>query len=260
MSSRDGRVAYDYIHALAWVGIIVAAVIDFFTAAGKLGREIDFAADLSWAMMNLLIALYALLHHRVRWRGPVIAGSAASVAAVLALGLEYGLALGLWAGLRATGLNLGVTLLHLFLQFKFYSRASPEKPAAEKPPELELVQREKERALAGDANLQCDVALSLLGRATAAYTSTHGSKSYFATVIELLEHAWKEGRHIQAKYQLTQIYQGRYLADFRDAKEALRHYRELLKYFNGKDYQALPEEEKRRCEKIERAVRQRLEK
>ena len=67
VSGRDTRVVYDYIHALAWLGIIVAAVIDFFNASGKMGKGVDLAADISWALMNLLIAAYALSRYRRRW-------------------------------------------------------------------------------------------------------------------------------------------------------------------------------------------------
>jgi hypothetical protein len=69
MSPRDTRVAYDYIHAMAWVGIIVAAVIHFFNASDKMGKGVDLAADISWAVMNLLIAAYAFLYYRSRWGG-----------------------------------------------------------------------------------------------------------------------------------------------------------------------------------------------
>jgi hypothetical protein len=55
--------------SMAWIGIIVAAVIDFFNASDKMGKGVDLAADISWAVMNLLIAAYAFLYYRSRWGG-----------------------------------------------------------------------------------------------------------------------------------------------------------------------------------------------
>ncbi|MGY8827183.1 MAG: hypothetical protein ACKVJG_25235 [Candidatus Latescibacterota bacterium] len=102
---------------MAWIGIIVAAVIDFFNASDKMGKGVDLAADISWAVMNLLIAAYAFLYYRSRW-----GGSVCSVSVVLAFFAEYSMGVGMFIGKTATGLNLGVTVMHLFLQFKFYSR------------------------------------------------------------------------------------------------------------------------------------------
>ncbi len=260
MSRRDTRVAYDYINALAWLGIIVAAVIDFFNASGKMGKGVDVAADISWALMNLLIAGYALLSYRRRWGAIGVLGSVASATVVLAFCAEYAFGAGLVVGKVATGVNLLITILHLFLQFKFYSREPELEPIVQRSPELLALDSEKEQALAADVQRQYDVAMNLLGRATATHTSTHGSRPHYDAALELLEHAWLNGQSVQAKYQLTQIYEGRYIEAWIDKKEALHHYRELLKYFNGKDYKNLAKEEKRGYEKIEKSVRKRIEK
>jgi len=259
MSTRGTRVAYDYIQALAWVGIIVAAVIDFFNSSGKMGKGVDLAADISWAVMNLLIAVYALMHYRRHWGVPVALGAISSVAVVLALFAEYGLDSGVFVGNLATGLNLAITVLHLVLQFRYFSReVAGEEAIVELAPELKALAAEKEQALAAGAQRQYDVAMNLLGRATAMHTSTHGSRPHYDAALDLLEHAWAENQSIQAKYQITQIYEGRYVEAWADKKEALLHYRELLKYFNGKEYRSLDRDDKKQYEKIEKTVRKRI--
>lgn len=256
---RDARVTYDYIQALAWVGIIIAAVIDFFNSSGKMGRGVDVAADLSWALMNLLIAGYALMHYRDRWGTIAVLGAAASALVVVAFCAEYALGAGFFVAKVATGANLLITILHLFLQFKFYSREPERVPVVERTPEQIALDGEKDRALAGGTRQQYDVAMNLLGRASATHTSTHGSRPHYDTALELLKHAWQEGHSVEAKYQLGQIYEGRYIEAWSDKKEALHHYRELLKYFNGKEYQSMAKDEKRSGEKIEKTVRKRFE-
>jgi tetratricopeptide (TPR) repeat protein len=260
VSGRDTRVVYDYIHALAWLGIIVAAVIDFFNASGKMGKGVDLAADISWALMNLLIAAYALSRYRRRWGAIVALGGVASALVVAAFCLEYALGAGFFVAKVATGANLSITILHLILQFKFYSREPARELVEQRAPELLALDGEKERALAGDVRQQYDVAMNLLGRATATHTSTHGSRPHYDAALELLEHAWSNGHFVEAKYQLAQIFEGRYIEAWIDKKQALQHYRELLKYFNGKEYQGMAKDERKSGEKIEKAVRKRLEK
>jgi tetratricopeptide (TPR) repeat protein len=260
VSGRDTRVVYDYIHALAWLGIIVAAVIDFFNASGKMGKGVDLAADISWALMNLLIAAYALSRYRRRWGAIVALGGVASALVVAAFCLEYALGAGFFVAKIATGANLSITILHLILQFKFYSREPARELVEQRAPELLALDGEKERALAGDVRQQYDVAMNLLGRATATHTSTHGSMPHYDAALELLEHAWSNGHFVEAKYQLAQIFEGRYIEAWIDKKQALQHYRELLKYFNGKEYQGMAKDERKSGEKIEKAVRKRLEK
>jgi tetratricopeptide (TPR) repeat protein len=159
----------------------------------------------------------------------------------------------------ATGLNLGITVIHLFLQFKFYSRELDGEVVVELSPELQALQSEKEKAIVGDAQRQYDVAMNLLGRATATHTSTQGSRPHYDAAFELLGHAWRENQSFQAQYQLAQIFEGRYVEAWKDKKEALNHYRELLKYFNGRAYRSLDKGVKKSNEKIEKAVRKRIE-
>ncbi len=253
MASRGDDVAYNYILAFAWIGVVVAAVIDFFNARGELGRGVDSAADIFWALMNLLIAGYAILVHRAAWPRAVAMGSGASLLAVLVLLGEY---FGSWRtliGWVATLLNASTSLLHLFLQFKFFGRSVEPAHPAERSPQLLLLDEEKQRALAGSSKVKFDVAMNIMGRATAVQTSTQGSRAHYEAAIELLNAAWAQ-HSVEGKYQLALLYEGRYGETMRDPILAKKTYRELHTYLQSADYGKRSKEERRGHEKMVQVV------
>ncbi len=259
MASRRNDVVYNYIHAIAWIGVVVAAVVDFFNARGQLGRGVDSAADIFWALMNLLIAGYAVLAHRGQWPQAVVIGSGAALVALLALLGEYLGSFGALVGWMATAINACVSLLHLFLQFKYFGRSPARVAPAERSPQLLLLDEEKKRALVGSAKVKFDVAMNIMGRATAVQTSTQGSGAHYEAAVELLDAAWQE-RSVEAKYQLAILYEGRYGEAMRDLRLAKQTYRDLHLYIQSAEYRKRSKEERRGHEKMVQSVLKKLKK
>lgn len=259
MAARDNDMAYTYIHAIAWIGVVVAAVVDFFNARGQLGRGVDSAADLFWALMNVLIAGYAVLVHRSDWPQAVLIGSGAALTAVLALLGEYLALSGMLVGWVATLVNTCVSLLHLFLQFKYFGRSKGRVVPVQRSPQLQQLDEEKERALAGGTKMKFDVAMNIMGRTTAVQTSTQGSRDHYEAAVELLNAAWSE-RSVEAKYQLALLYEGRYGEAMRDPRLAKQAYRELNAYLQSAEYGKRSKEERRAHEKLVQAVLKKMTK
>ena len=247
------RIVSVYTQAIGWVGVIVAALVDFFNRDGSLGRSIDFAADMGWALMNLLIATYGMRSYARAATWGARTGLFLSLGAIVLLCVEWYSHWLLIVGWGASLLNGAISCVHLLLQVVLLRTAPRSTPSVLPTAQDKELEKEKKEALTAGSQRQYEVALNMLGRATAARTQTEGSHAHVEAAEELLKVAG-EGHHVEAQYQLLLLYAGRYGNQWRNPVKGKQAKKDLKTFFSSTVYNRASEVQRQGWETIRQAI------